>query len=165
MVNRSRVYRFRIGYSSQAPRDFYVAGKGTVGPCDPPKHLVAVGLYRFTRNPTICWRSDSRGRLSVGHRPRWVGCYSGDSRNRISFAGGFLRGTPSGMKFLFLLGRLFRQCARVAAAVDTLDRFPELTSKWYKVIHEQRELDGAQKSSIEPNGPSKNCRRGNYYDA
>jgi protein-S-isoprenylcysteine O-methyltransferase Ste14 len=32
-------------------RDFYVAGKGTLAPWDPPKHLVAVGLYRFVRNP------------------------------------------------------------------------------------------------------------------
>jgi protein-S-isoprenylcysteine O-methyltransferase Ste14 len=32
-------------------RDFYVAGKGTVAPWDPPRQLVVVGLYRFTRNP------------------------------------------------------------------------------------------------------------------
>ena len=32
-------------------RDFYVAGKGTLAPWDPPKHLVVVGLYRFVRNP------------------------------------------------------------------------------------------------------------------
>ena len=32
-------------------RDFYVSGKGTLAPWDPPKHLVEVGLYRFTRNP------------------------------------------------------------------------------------------------------------------
>ena len=32
-------------------RDFYAAGKGTLAPWDPPKHLVVVGLYRFTRNP------------------------------------------------------------------------------------------------------------------
>jgi protein-S-isoprenylcysteine O-methyltransferase Ste14 len=32
-------------------RDFYVAGKGTLAPWDPPKRLVVVGLYRFIRNP------------------------------------------------------------------------------------------------------------------
>jgi protein-S-isoprenylcysteine O-methyltransferase Ste14 len=32
-------------------RDFYVAGKGTLAPWEPPQHLVVVGLYRFVRNP------------------------------------------------------------------------------------------------------------------
>ncbi len=32
-------------------RDFYVAGKGTLAPWAPPRHLVVVGLYRFARNP------------------------------------------------------------------------------------------------------------------
>jgi protein-S-isoprenylcysteine O-methyltransferase Ste14 len=32
-------------------RDFYVSGKGTLAPWDPPKHLVIVGLYRYSRNP------------------------------------------------------------------------------------------------------------------
>lgn len=32
-------------------RDFFVAGKGTLAPWDPPKHLVVVGLYRYVRNP------------------------------------------------------------------------------------------------------------------
>lgn len=32
-------------------RDFYVAGKGTLAPWDPPKRLVVVGLYRQVRNP------------------------------------------------------------------------------------------------------------------
>ena len=31
--------------------DFLVKGKGTPAPIDPPKELVAVGLYRFVRNP------------------------------------------------------------------------------------------------------------------
>jgi len=32
-------------------RDFYVSGKGTLAPWDPPKNLVVVGLYRLVRNP------------------------------------------------------------------------------------------------------------------
>jgi len=32
-------------------RDFYVAGKGTLAPWNPPQDLVIVGLYRFVRNP------------------------------------------------------------------------------------------------------------------
>lgn len=32
-------------------RDFYVAGRGSLAPWSPPKHLVIVGLYRYTRNP------------------------------------------------------------------------------------------------------------------
>jgi protein-S-isoprenylcysteine O-methyltransferase Ste14 len=31
--------------------DFFVQGKGTLAPFDPPRHLVVGGLYRFTRNP------------------------------------------------------------------------------------------------------------------
>ncbi len=32
-------------------RDFYVAGKGTLAPWDPPKKLVTIGLYKYVRNP------------------------------------------------------------------------------------------------------------------
>jgi protein-S-isoprenylcysteine O-methyltransferase Ste14 len=31
--------------------DFYRTGKGTLAPWDPPRNLVRVGLYRWTRNP------------------------------------------------------------------------------------------------------------------
>jgi protein-S-isoprenylcysteine O-methyltransferase Ste14 len=30
---------------------FYRRGRGTLAPCDPPKHLVVQDLYRFNRNP------------------------------------------------------------------------------------------------------------------
>ncbi len=32
-------------------RDFYVSGRGTLAPWDPPKNMVIVGLYRYVRNP------------------------------------------------------------------------------------------------------------------
>ncbi len=32
-------------------RDFYVVGKGTLAPWDPPRKLVVLGLYCYTRNP------------------------------------------------------------------------------------------------------------------
>jgi protein-S-isoprenylcysteine O-methyltransferase Ste14 len=32
-------------------RDFYISGKGTLAPWSPPKDLVIVGLYCFSRNP------------------------------------------------------------------------------------------------------------------
>ena len=32
-------------------RDFYHSGKGTLAPWAPPRELVVVGLYRYSRNP------------------------------------------------------------------------------------------------------------------
>jgi len=31
--------------------NFFSAGRGTISPIDPPKHLVIRGLYRYSRNP------------------------------------------------------------------------------------------------------------------
>jgi protein-S-isoprenylcysteine O-methyltransferase Ste14 len=40
-----------LGLLGWCIRDFYVAGKGTLAPWDPPEHLVIIGLYKYTRNP------------------------------------------------------------------------------------------------------------------
>ena len=31
--------------------NFFAAGRGTISPIDPPRHLVVRGLYRYVRNP------------------------------------------------------------------------------------------------------------------
>jgi len=41
---------FGAGVLLWCVRDFYVIGKGTLAPWDPPKRLVTVGLYRFAQN-------------------------------------------------------------------------------------------------------------------
>jgi protein-S-isoprenylcysteine O-methyltransferase Ste14/pimeloyl-ACP methyl ester carboxylesterase len=40
-----------IGLHLWCVREFYVKGRGTLAPWHPPRHLVASGLYRLSRNP------------------------------------------------------------------------------------------------------------------
>jgi protein-S-isoprenylcysteine O-methyltransferase Ste14 len=40
-----------IGLLLWCVRDFHVIGRGSLAPWAPPRHLVIVGLYRFSRNP------------------------------------------------------------------------------------------------------------------
>jgi protein-S-isoprenylcysteine O-methyltransferase Ste14 len=45
------VFLFSLGVLLWCVRDFYVIGKGTLAPWDPPRKLVIFGLYKFVRNP------------------------------------------------------------------------------------------------------------------
>jgi protein-S-isoprenylcysteine O-methyltransferase Ste14 len=56
-------------------RDFFVSGKGTLAPWDPPKHLVVVGLYRFIRNPMYVAVLTTVLGWSVAFHSAWVGLY------------------------------------------------------------------------------------------
>jgi protein-S-isoprenylcysteine O-methyltransferase Ste14 len=40
-----------IGLLLWCVREFYVAGRGTLAPWEPPRHLVTSGPYRVSRNP------------------------------------------------------------------------------------------------------------------
>lgn len=42
-----------LGLFVASLRQFAVAGRGTLAPWDPPRHLVISGVYRFVRNPMI----------------------------------------------------------------------------------------------------------------
>jgi protein-S-isoprenylcysteine O-methyltransferase Ste14 len=45
------VFSFGVAVLLWCVRDFYVIGKGTLAPWDPPKKQVVIGLYRHVRNP------------------------------------------------------------------------------------------------------------------
>jgi protein-S-isoprenylcysteine O-methyltransferase Ste14 len=45
------IFCLGVGVVLWCVRDFYVIGKGTLAPWDPPRRLVIVGLYQFMRNP------------------------------------------------------------------------------------------------------------------
>jgi protein-S-isoprenylcysteine O-methyltransferase Ste14 len=58
-------------------RDFYVSGRGTLAPWSPPRHLVIVGLYRWSRNPMYI----SVGLILLG----WAAAYR--STTLLNYAG------------------------------------------------------------------------------
>ena len=57
-------------------RDFYVAGKGTLAPWSPPRHLVVGGPYRFSRNPMYLAVSLILWGWAVGFRSRAIAVYA-----------------------------------------------------------------------------------------
>jgi protein-S-isoprenylcysteine O-methyltransferase Ste14 len=57
-------------------RDFLVSGRGTLAPWDPPKHLVIVGLYRFTRNPMYVSITLLLAGWILAVGSIWLACYT-----------------------------------------------------------------------------------------
>src|SRR5262249_9334378 len=57
-------------------RDFYVAGKGTLAPWDPPRRLVRVGLYRCSRNPMYLSVAVILIGWSFAYRSRTIAIYA-----------------------------------------------------------------------------------------
>lgn len=57
-------------------RDFFVSGRGTLAPWDPPKHLVIVGLYRFVRNPMYLAVLAMIAGWSVLYASAWLAGYT-----------------------------------------------------------------------------------------
>src|SRR5205085_8315852 len=57
-------------------RDFYVAGKGTLAPWSPPRHLVVRGLYRYSRNPMYIAVVIVLWGWAIGFRSQGVAIYT-----------------------------------------------------------------------------------------
>ncbi len=55
--------------------DFFVSGKGTLAPWDPPKHLVVAGLYRYVRNPMYLAVVTIVSGWGLTFGSLWVGLY------------------------------------------------------------------------------------------
>jgi protein-S-isoprenylcysteine O-methyltransferase Ste14 len=57
-------------------REFHVAGKGTLAPWMPPKHLVVSGLYRLSRNPMYVGVSLILWGWAIGFQSRPLTAYA-----------------------------------------------------------------------------------------
>jgi protein-S-isoprenylcysteine O-methyltransferase Ste14 len=56
-------------------RDFYVLGRGTLAPWDPPRRLVVRGLYRYSRNPMYLGVLCIVGGWAIGFQSTSLGLY------------------------------------------------------------------------------------------
>jgi protein-S-isoprenylcysteine O-methyltransferase Ste14 len=57
-------------------RSFYVAGRGTLAPWDPPRELVTTGVYRLSRNPMYVAVMLVLCGWALGYRSRPVAIYA-----------------------------------------------------------------------------------------
>ena len=58
-------------------REFYVAGKGTLAPWTPPRHLVTTGLYRYSRNPMYIAVTIMLGGWALAFASSTIAIYAG----------------------------------------------------------------------------------------
>ena len=57
-------------------KEFYTAGKGTLAPWSPPRHLVVSGPYRFSRNPMYVAVMTILAGWAAGFRSRPLASYA-----------------------------------------------------------------------------------------
>jgi protein-S-isoprenylcysteine O-methyltransferase Ste14 len=57
-------------------REFSVAGRGTLAPWTPPRHLVVSGLYRYSRNPMYVGVAVVLAGWALAYRSRTLAIYA-----------------------------------------------------------------------------------------
>jgi beta-lactamase class D len=138
-------------------RDFYVSGRGTLAPWDPPKRLVIVGLYRFTRNPMyvavltilIGWSLLYQSGLLAGfavvmaivfhlrvllHEERWLKQQFGIEWDR--YAARVPRWLPSASMRLCVAIAALMICAQTFAAESTAKSAPPVATESCFLLYE-----------------------------